>query len=123
MHNLMSSALCAALLLLETASAAPGYVKRPSATLRIERQATGRRIQRNGASAMKKSFMKYGLVIPEMYSNASSKTKADLFSLAETGQTGVTTNTPVGGDAEFLAPISIGGQTINMDFDTGSSDL
>ena len=71
---------------------------------------------------MMKSFMKYGLVIPEMYSNAT-KTTADLVSLAATGQTGITTNTPVNGDAEFLAPIQIGGQTINMDFDTGSSDL
>lgn len=27
------------------------------------------------------------------------------------------------GDSEFLSPINIGGQTMNMDFDTGSSDL
>lgn len=27
------------------------------------------------------------------------------------------------GDSEFLSPITIGGQTLNMDFDTGSSDL
>ena len=25
-------------------------------------------------------------------------------------------------DAEFLSPISIGGQTVNLDFDTGSAD-
>jgi len=39
------------------------------------------------------------------------------------GETGEVTNTPTQSDAEFLAPISIGGQTLMMDFDTGSSDL
>jgi Eukaryotic aspartyl protease len=37
--------------------------------------------------------------------------------------TGVVAATPEQGDVEYLAPISIGGQTMNMDFDSGSSDL
>lgn len=37
--------------------------------------------------------------------------------------TGVVAATPEAGDVEYLAPISIGGQVINMDFDSGSSDL
>lgn len=36
---------------------------------------------------------------------------------------GVVTNTPTSGDVEYLSPVSIGGQTLNLDFDTGSSDL
>ncbi|SZE99437.1 unnamed protein product [Blumeria hordei] len=40
-----------------------------------------------------------------------------------TNGTGKVTATPVMGDVEYLSPISIGGQTINMDFDSGSSDL
>ena len=39
------------------------------------------------------------------------------------GQTGVTVNMPATGDLEFLSEISIGGQKIVMNFDTGSSDL
>ncbi|KAL6863610.1 aspartic peptidase domain-containing protein [Trichoderma novae-zelandiae] len=39
------------------------------------------------------------------------------------GQVGSVTNTPEGNDVEFLSPVSIGGQTLNLDFDTGSSDL
>lgn len=37
--------------------------------------------------------------------------------------TGKVTATPVNGDVEYLSPISIGGQMIDFDFDTGSSDL
>lgn len=40
-----------------------------------------------------------------------------------TADSGTVSATPLNGDTEFLAPITIGGQTINMDFDTGSSDL
>lgn len=37
--------------------------------------------------------------------------------------TGLVAATPVMGDVEYLAPVDIGGQTINLDFDSGSSDL
>lgn len=37
--------------------------------------------------------------------------------------TGLVTATPEQGDVEYLSPISIGGQTMVMDFDSGSSDL
>ena len=37
--------------------------------------------------------------------------------------TGLVVNTPEQGDVEYLAPVTIGGQTVNLDFDSGSSDL
>lgn len=37
--------------------------------------------------------------------------------------TGTVVATPEKGDTEFLAPVQIGGQTLNLDFDSGSSDL
>ena len=37
--------------------------------------------------------------------------------------TGAVAATPESGDVEYLAPVDIGGQTINMDFDSGSSDM
>ncbi|KAG8419602.1 hypothetical protein J3458_004458 [Metarhizium acridum] len=40
-----------------------------------------------------------------------------------TNQTGSTVADPERNDAEFISPVKIGGQTINLDFDTGSSDL
>lgn len=40
-----------------------------------------------------------------------------------TAGTGTVAATPEAGDVEYLAPVTIGGQTLNLDFDTGSSDL
>ncbi|KAF7917517.1 uncharacterized protein EAE97_012045 [Botrytis byssoidea] len=37
--------------------------------------------------------------------------------------TGLVTATPESGDVEYLSPVNIGGQVMNMDFDSGSSDL
>jgi hypothetical protein len=42
---------------------------------------------------------------------------------AGAGKTGLVTATPEPGDVEYLSPVKIGGQTINLDFDSGSSDL
>nr|POE72398.1 penicillopepsin-1 [Quercus suber] len=44
---------------------------------------------------------------------------------ATTTQDGMSevTATPESGDREYLAPVIIGGQTLNLDFDTGSADL
>jgi hypothetical protein len=36
---------------------------------------------------------------------------------------GVVVNNPTSGDTEYLSPVTIGGQTLVMDFDSGSSDL
>lgn len=43
--------------------------------------------------------------------------------MAAAAGTGVVAATPEQGDVEYLAPVNIGGQTINLDFDSGSSDL
>ncbi|KAK1773078.1 aspartic peptidase domain-containing protein [Copromyces sp. CBS 386.78] len=53
---------------------------------------------------------------PQPGASGSSGTEA-------AGEVGVVTATPEQDDVEYLAPVKIGGQTINLDFDSGSSDL
>jgi len=54
--------------------------------------------------------------------SSSNSTTTNSTASAGTG-IGIVTATPEQGDVEYLSPISIGGQTMNMDFDSGSSDL
>lgn len=42
---------------------------------------------------------------------------------ASDGETGEVTATPEQYESEYLSPVSIGGQTLNLNFDTGSADL
>jgi hypothetical protein len=42
---------------------------------------------------------------------------------ANTNGTGLVLNTPEANDVEYLSPVSIAGQVLNLDFDSGSSDL
>ncbi|TGJ80708.1 hypothetical protein E0Z10_g8055 [Xylaria hypoxylon] len=43
--------------------------------------------------------------------------------VANTNGTGLVANVPEANDVEYLSPVNIGGQVVNLDFDTGSSDL
>ncbi|TVY82469.1 Aspartic protease PEP3 [Lachnellula suecica] len=57
---------------------------------------------------------------------AGASTAAGNVTAAATNATagsGIVTATPEQGDVEYLSPVNIGGQTMNMDFDSGSSDL
>ncbi|MCJ1350788.1 MAG: Type I transmembrane sorting receptor [Icmadophila ericetorum] len=64
----------------------------------------------SGQKAMLKVYKKYGKSIP-------ARIKAG------TSSNGSVTATPSKGDQEYDAQVVIGGQTFNLDFDTGSSDL
>ncbi|KAF2150091.1 aspartyl protease [Myriangium duriaei CBS 260.36] len=63
---------------------------------------------------MLKTYAKYGKL-----DSAPAKLKA----AAAAGQSGSVTATPEGNDEAYLCPVTLGGQTLNLDFDTGSADL
>ena len=65
----------------------------------------------SGPSAMLYTYRKYKASPP-----------SDVVSAAANNDGTVTAN-PTQYDSEYLCPVSIGGQTVNLDFDTGSSDL
>ncbi|KAF2129606.1 Asp-domain-containing protein [Dothidotthia symphoricarpi CBS 119687] len=88
----------------------------------------------NGPAAMRKVFRKYNLKVDEKFvikdgwvtnNKRSKKTKpAASAAAAGTGnQTGSVAANPEENAALFLSPVDVGGQTMNLDFDTGSSDL
>lgn len=66
---------------------------------------------KSGPKAYASVFAKYGKEVP-----------ADVAAAAAAND-GVVVTTPTIYDSEYLTPVTIGGQTVNLDFDTGSSDL
>lgn len=101
---------------------------------------------RNGPKQLLKSLRKYRMKVPPalldaIHSQGSATTSASASDKVVTDieakikgdaakatngtgtGTGMVTATPEQGDVEYLAPVTIGGQTMNMDFDSGSSDL
>lgn len=64
---------------------------------------------RAGPVVLQKTYLKYNSAVP-----------ADVKAAAADGTVSAT---PEQSDSEYLAPVTIGGQTLNLDFDTGSADL
>lgn len=63
----------------------------------------------NGPMAYAKAYKKFNKAMPKDLVAATS---------------GSVTASPAGAyDSEYICPVSIGGQTLNLDFDTGSADL
>ncbi|KAK6343840.1 Type I transmembrane sorting receptor [Orbilia brochopaga] len=85
--------------------------------------------RRDGFLELKKAYHKYQrhfsyLVIPPgllNYTTSNYTTSEDL--LRRGARTGSSAAVPVGQDIMYLAPVYIGNQKFNLNFDTGSSDL
>jgi aspergillopepsin I len=62
-----------------------------------------------GSVLLLNTYQKFGVVCPPDIKAAAAD--------------GSVTATPEQYDSEYLCPVTIGGQTLNLDFDTGSADL
>ncbi|KAI1211476.1 secreted aspartic proteinase precursor [Annulohypoxylon truncatum] len=73
----------------------------------------------HGPTQLAKAYLKYGAKLPE----GLAKTVAD-FKISKR-DSGSAKTTPEENDIQYLTPVSIGtpAQTLNLDFDSGSSDL
>jgi hypothetical protein len=79
---------------------------------------------------MRKVFRKYNFKVKEDFMVKEgfisfSKQSQNVTAAAATGgnKTGTVAANPEENAALFLSPVDIGGQTLNLDFDSGSSDL
>ena len=101
--------LCAALALVSLTSASP-VEKRGKTTFTIH-QGTVKPRKLSGPAAVAAVYGKYNKTAP-----------ADVRAAAASND-GTVTATPEQYDSEYLSPVNIGGQVLNLDFDTGSADL
>ncbi|KAK4149840.1 aspartic peptidase domain-containing protein [Chaetomidium leptoderma] len=76
---------------------------------------------RNGPIQLARTYYKYGVPLPDDLRAAVARIRAS----ADKRSTGSAETNPETHDVEYLTPVSIGtpGQVLNLDFDTGSSDL
>lgn len=100
--------LASALLYLCMASAGP--IEKRGSTFTIH-QTVPKNSYKSGPQALASVYGKYGKPVPENIAQAAANND------------GSVTATPQQYDSEYLCPVTIGGQTVNLDFDTGSSDL
>ncbi|KAL8668710.1 MAG: hypothetical protein Q9168_006668 [Polycauliona sp. 1 TL-2023] len=132
-HLYLLSAFC----LSSAVLAAP--TKSQTGSFKIRRRRISPRSLGGGAAEVGKAYRKYGFDVPAALGNKTSTTNS--LALGDSGdQTGEggngdgdgdgngdddAGNIPAGteeGDVAFLAPITVGGQSLMMNFDTGSSD-
>ena len=108
-------------------------VKRDGSYSKIFRQAVAPNL-RNGVTELDRTFRKYGIASPQALSDAATEQKN-----AIVGGSNAVTNekvAAVGGhdsgsvvanpnlhNSEYLSQVTIGGQAMNLDIDTGSADL
>jgi aspergillopepsin I len=82
----------------------------------------------DGSVAVRKAYAKFGLqgfgFIPELDIATNLVPVSELAASSSNGSgNGQVSTTSSQNDAEFLSPVTVGGQTLVMNFDTGSSDM
>jgi hypothetical protein len=124
-------------------AASPAQIQKRG-VYKVERVPNPNFTGKNGPRALLKTLRKYRMPIPaglvesvesnEMItkrakgkkktgSGAAAAAASNGTNQAAAAGTGLVTATPEANDVEYLSPVDIGGQTLNLDFDSGSSDL
>ncbi|KAL6719114.1 hypothetical protein ACLMJK_003351 [Lecanora helva] len=131
MYQTLPASFLLSLLLWATAFATP-LVKRNGDYSKIHRQATYGTNPRNGTLAFIRTYRKYNWALPVQTnehvsttpdSKSSSSSASGKSAVAAGSGSGSVVATPEVHNSEYLCPVTIGGQTLNLDVDTGSSDL
>jgi hypothetical protein len=72
---------------------------------------------------MRKVFMKYNFKVEGSFSAYTRASMNATATAAGGNKTGTVAANPGPNAALFLSPVDVGGQMLNLDFDSGSSDL
>lgn len=91
--------------------------QRQGRSFKVERVLQGKN---NGPASLARASRKFGLGNMDLGLDLNLGGNQDT---QEEDQKGDVTATSVQSDAQFVSPVTIGGQTIVMNFDTGSADL
>jgi len=73
--------------------------------------------------ALRKAYLKHGIELPEALSKRQLPPPTGVGSAPQATGTGSVIAVTQKNDLEYLSPVNIGGTTMQLDFDTGSSDL
>ncbi|KAJ3493418.1 hypothetical protein NLG97_g4741 [Lecanicillium saksenae] len=89
-----------------------------SGSFELKQTANPKFTSRNGPQALANAYLKYGKAVPEHIALAAAKNNN------AKRASGTAAANSIQGDLEYLVDVKIGGgQTLKLDFDTGSSDL
>lgn len=109
----------------------PQY-QRQTRSFKVERVRAGDYVA-DGPTALRKALRKFGFTPTNVtganfYGPKTNNLSASGAASSDRGsqnidQEGSVTATSIHGDREFVSPVTIGGQTITMNLDTGSSDM
>lgn len=127
MHQLTLASLLAITIFLSTTTAAPTELQRRS--FKVHQKRYDSAVSRSGTAAMSKAYRKFGFPLSEAVP-VSRLDRSRLANGTGDGEEALQPNSAVPeiptseqeADVEFLSPITIGGQSVNLDFDTGSAD-
>ena len=115
--------ICVALLSITAVLAAPPAAKtRKGRSYSIDRIENPNHV-RVGAVAMRKAFGKYGWDMPQIAQKDAAALSQGKGSDGSSGIRVAASSTPSAAETQFLVPVTIAGQTLAMNIDTGSSDL
>jgi hypothetical protein len=109
--------------LVALAMASPTQHVQKRGVYKVERVPNPNYTGRNGPRALLKTLRKYRMPIPPALMESVEANEMITKRQAAKNGTGLVTATPEPNDVEYLSPVNIGGQTLNLDFDSGSSDL
>ena len=118
------------LFLCATSSATP-FAKRDGDYSKIRQQARYASNPKNGTAALLRTYAKYSWAAPvstnsyfnENAASTPSEPTEEKLATAGGSGSGSVVATPAEHNEEFLCPVTVGGQTLNLNVDTGSSDL